>query len=268
MTRNEIINCAVAFTEESSGNYISPEAAISHEYTGMKIYDSPIFAFGAPDDELYIQYKSPEIIGSHFIAPCEWLPAARTVISFFLPYTERIRMANARDYDWPSDEWLHGRYEGHMFLKNLATYVNSLLLEAGYESLIPADDPRYSLSGTDTMYTSRWSERHVAYACGLGTFGLSGGIITVKGMGGRLGSILTNLDLPKDSRPYVGVYDHCTMCGVCISNCPAGAISHEGGKVHSACSGFLDKVREKHHPRYGCGKCQVGVPCESGKPVK
>ena len=36
---------------------------------------------------------------------------------------------------------------------------------------------------------STWSERHVAYVSGLGTFGLSGGLITAKGQAVRLGSV-------------------------------------------------------------------------------
>jgi len=267
MTNRSLIKIAAKFTAESPGNYISPENAISQEYSGLKIFDSPIFAFGSPDDEIYAKYKSPDVVGDHFLAPFEWLPSAKTVISFFLPYTKQVKFANAHDNTWPANEWLHGRYEGQIFLKSLATYVNQLLREAGYTSLIPADDPRYSTGSAATYFTSNWSERHIAYACGLGTFGLSGGIITPKGMCGRFGSILTELDLQKDNRPYSGIYDYCTMCGVCISQCPANAITLEKGKTHIPCSDFLDKVREKSSPRYGCGKCQVNVPCESGVPV-
>jgi len=264
MTRTELISRARKFTEEAPGNYISAEAAIAPEYAGIRIFDSPIFAFGCPDDELYLKFKSPDVIGSHFLAPSEWLPSVKTVISFFLPYTERIKSANAQNYNWPANEWLHGRYEGHMHLKALAAHVTYLLVDAGFESLIPADDQRYATAAT---FTSNWSERHIAFACGLGTFGLSKGLITEKGICGRFGSILTKLDLPKDNRPYNDVYEYCTMCGLCIPHCPAGAISFEDGMKRASCSAFLDKVHEKASPRYGCGKCQVNVPCESGIPA-
>ena len=56
------------------------------------------------------------------------------------------------------------------------------------------------------------------------------------------------------------------MCGVCIDRCPVQAISFENGMKPALCSGFLNKVSEKHNPRYGCGKCQVSVPCESEIP--
>ena len=51
-----------------------------------------------------------------------------------------------------------------------------------------------SVSGnTDKVgdYASNWSERHVAYVCGLGTFGCQG-LITSKGLAGRFGSIITD----------------------------------------------------------------------------
>jgi len=267
MTKHEIIKNAEKFVEESPGNYISAEAAISAEYLGMKIYDSPIFAFGCANDELYEKYKSPDVIGSHFLAPLEWLPNAKTVISFFLPYTERINAANGRDYSWPADEWLHGRYEGQIFLTSLSMHIQQLLTKEGYDSLAPSFDPQYGNAGGDSKFTSNWSERHVAFACGLGTFGLSKGIITKKGTSGRFGSILTALDLPKDNRTYTDVYEYCTMCGACVPHCPVQAISLADGKKSLLCSGFLDKVREKCSPRYGCGKCQVNVPCESGIPA-
>ena len=121
-------------------------------------------------------------------------------------------------------------------------------------------------TGEDIRYIPSWSERHAAFACGLGTFGLSKGLITEKGVCGRFGSIITDLELPPDERNYKEVYEYCNMCGVCITHCPVNAISLDKGKNSSLCSKFLDEVREKHAPRYGCGKCQVSVPCESGIP--
>ena len=271
ITLNKIKHSAAEFTEGCHGNYTSEEAAISPEYNGMKIYDAPIFACGCANDELYGKFKAPDVIGTNFMTPTEWLPNAKTVISFFLPYTETIRLANARDYQWPADEWLHGRYEGQLFLLSLADYIKQLLQEEGFESLIPAVDPRFGSKKADAKskikFTSNWSERHVAYACGLGTFGLSKGLITEKGMCGRFGSIITELDLPKDTRPYQEVYEYCTMCGICIPHCPAQAISFAEGKDSLQCSAFIDKVHQHCTPRYGCGKCQVNVPCESKRPA-
>jgi epoxyqueuosine reductase QueG len=99
--------------------------------------------------------------------------------------------------------------------------------------------------------------------CGLGTFGLSKGLITSKGIAGRFGSIITSLYLPPNKREYEEIYEYCSMCGACVKKCPVNAISIEKGKNHIICSKFLNQTVEKYKPRYGCGKCQVGVPCES-----
>ena len=268
MKVNEIVALAEKFISDSPGNYITKEAALHPNCVGMKIFESPIFAFGAADDGLYTMYKAPEVIGRHFLSPAEWLPGAKTVISFFLPYTTEINTANAANCHWPADEWLHGRYEGQQLIKQLLEYLVDIIGEAGYKSLAPSLDRQFKMGSSDenSTFASNWSERHIAYACGLGTFGLSKGIITRKGMSGRLGSVVTKLDLPKDSRGYSDIYEYCNMCGICIDRCPANAISFVSGMNPELCSAFLDKVMEKHNPRYGCGKCQVGVPCEGEIP--
>jgi len=230
------------------------------------MFEAPIFAFGAADDDIFERFKSPEIIGGIFMAPAEWMPGAKTVISFFLPYTDRIKSSNAKNDGRPSDEWLHGRYEGQKFVQALALHIYGELTSAGHKSLIPANDERCKTGDGPNGFASSWSERHVAFACGLGTFGLSRGLITESGVCGRFGSILTELDLPRDQRPYGGVYEYCIMCGACARRCPAGAITKENGKDNNACSDFLDKTIEMFNPRYGCGKCQTKTPCESRAP--
>ena len=120
---------------------------------------------------------------------------------------------------------------------------------------------------TGRIRSGMWSERHVAYLCGLGTFGLSKGIITRKGMAGRFASLVTALELPADERPYKGLYDYCIRCGECIRRCPVRAISEEG-KEHKPCHDWLLHVKKEYAPRLGCGKCQTAVPCESGIPLR
>jgi epoxyqueuosine reductase QueG len=267
MNNESIISLAKKYISNSPDNYISEENAINHNCVGLKIYDSPIFAFGLPDDELYNKYSSADVIGSNFMAPDEWLTNVKTVISFFLPYTEHIKNSNAIKSSWPADEWLHGRYEGQILLTKLSEYLVKTILEAGYMTIAPSVDQRYKTYKSGNTI-SNWSERHIAFACGLGTFGLSRGLITEKGVSGRFGSILTELDLPKDSRAYKDVYEYCNMCGDCIKRCPVKAISLENKMNQMTCGRFLDKIREKHSPRYGCGKCQTGVQCESRIPAK
>lgn len=266
MDKRDIANIAQEFVKNSNYNYISKDNAIAEELVGMQIFDKPIFAFGAVEDEGFQLLKNPSAIGEHFLLPRDWLVSANTVISYFFPFTVEIIKSNRKDKSWPSNEWLHGRIEGQNFLKKFNIYLNSKLNDEGYESLVPTLDERFWSCSKESAelqsFSSNWSERHVAYVCGLGTFGLSKGIITEKGMAGRLGSVVTQLKLEPSEKMYSGIYEYCTMCGACAKKCPVDAISVDTGKDHKKCSDFLDITAEKYRPRYGCGKCQVSVPCE------
>jgi len=281
MDKKDIVQMARNFVENSEYNLIPKEIALSEAVVGMKIFEAPIVAFAAANDNYFKVLKEPMAIGQHFSPPEEWLPHPKTVISFFLPFTEAVKKGNRRDMAWPSEEWLHGRIEGQAFVIKLCQYLSSELINAGYNSLAPSLDKRFwaktgnnkaaqnsNNCGTDVLFTSNWSERHVAFVCGLGTFGLSKGLITEKGIAGRLGSIITELELPPDNRVSESIYNNCSMCGACVKNCPVNAISLDKGKNHELCSEFLNKTAKKYKPRYGCGKCQVGVPCESSIPKK
>lgn len=114
----------------------------------------------------------------------------------------------------------------------------------------------------------RWSERHAAYVCGLGTFGLSKGLITEKGMAGRFSSLITDAPLEADTREYTGLYDNCIGCGACVRRCPVRAIDPQTGKNHSVCFMNIGRSKILRYPRYGCGLCQSAVPCENTKPFK
>ena len=70
----------------------------------VDLYDLPLIGFADAGDELFRKYKQPEIIGTNFLTPVEWLPAANTVVSFFLPFTEEVRSSNRTDRMEPSPE--------------------------------------------------------------------------------------------------------------------------------------------------------------------
>ena len=266
MDKQEIIKLVTDYVENSPENVITEDFAINEEVVGMKIFDTPLLAFGDADNEDFKLLKDPSVIGEHFMLPKEWLPEAKTVISIFLPFTEDVRKNNREYMDWPSPAWLHGRIEGQEFIKKLAKYLKTELINSGYKAIVPAQDERFW--GKNDQYTSNWSERHVAYVCGLGTFGLSKGLITKKGIAGRFCSVITDLSVPYDTREYKDIYEYCIMCGKCAENCPANAISLENGKDHRKCHQFLLKTAEKFKPRVGCGKCQVAVPCENKIPKR
>lgn len=263
---DELIKC---FVSNSKQNHISASEEAGADAAFM-IYGEPITGYACADDDIFTDYREDERITSgRFMPPKEWLPEAKTVVSVFLPFTQEVKKSNARDRRVPSLEWLIARFEGQTMINSLSAFLQDSLRHMGYKCVAPSIDSRFRvfMGGAEhSGYGSNWSERHVAYAAGLGTFGLSRGIITRKGVAGRFTSIITDLEHIPLERDYEGIYDYCAMCGACVKNCPAEAITLEKGKDHPLCSAFLDSVKEVHDPRYACGKCQAGMPCESGIP--
>ncbi len=265
---NDLILQLQSFVKTSPRNYIFEEEAIQKEYAGQSLFEEPIFAVSSAEDPLFLDLKK-SVIGEHFRLPTEWNEGAKSVISFFFPFNDKIINSNKIVGD-PSDLWLHGRFEGQEFVKTMAYYVVDYFERHGYKSVYPIDMPEFFAVREDPKlgFSSNWSERHVAFICGLGTFGFSKGIITKKGMAGRLCSIITEAELPITPRYYTDIYENCIMCGACIKRCPVNAISLEEGKKHSPCYAFGQIIKEKYAPRRGCGKCQTHVPCTKQIPKK
>ncbi len=275
MTKHDLIEAAAAFAAQSPQNVIAPESALSPAVANLRMYEAPTLGLAAADEPLFDAFRSPAVIGPHHMSPAEWLPGAKTVISLFFPYTPPIREGN-RGGTEPGEGWLHARIEGQAFIVALCQALCRALEAEGHAAIVPAADDRFFAATElgshpqhpELSFTCNWSERHAAYVSGLGTFGLARGILTADGSSGRLGSVITTLELPPDERPYDAYDAYCTYCGKCARNCPAHAISKENGKEHLPCSRYLDKVRETYAPRYGCGKCQSAVPCEMRIPKR
>ncbi|MDR1798021.1 MAG: 4Fe-4S binding protein [Clostridiales Family XIII bacterium] len=267
---------------DDSAGALAPEVALRPDLAGMRIFGAPLFGVARADDPLFEALRREEAVGPWHMLPGDVCPGAKSVLSVFLPYIERIKASNAGGAE-PSAEWLHGRIEGHKFMVRAAGAAVEALRAAGHRAALPMADGRFfAQEGATTdpaafpgvpeaargAYTSNWSERHVAYVCGLGTFGLSKGLITEKGACGRFFSLVTDLEMAPTPRAYGGIYDHCIRCGRCAARCPAGAIDTESGKAHPPCGAKLVETRGKYAPRYGCGKCLCGVPCEGRDPSR
>jgi epoxyqueuosine reductase QueG len=269
MNKSRIESFATAFIH-SDANRIPKDVAREAALAGTQIFSEPLFAYGKADDEGLIHLQNRPEAHVPLMPPREWLPGAQSVISCFLPFTEPIRASNRKgpDVSWG---WLHARIEGQAALQLLAQQLCAFIQEAGYQALAPALDERFKQTrGTqpgETPFTSNWSERHVGFYCGLGTFSLSKGLITKKGVAGRIFSIVTSLELEPTKRAYAGLLDYCTLCGACRANCPVGAISEPHRKDDALCITKLNEPLQTDAPYYGCGKCQTAVPCEHKIPV-
>ena len=261
------------YIKDSGFSYISRNEAFDKAYVGLELFEKPLIGYADVNDPLFDEFcTNPKILNNKFMHPLKWLPKANTVISVFFPFTDEVKKSNIMDLHDPSGQWLQARFEGQKHLNEITRYMLVRLMDEGYDSMAPALDPRYKGSFTEKRsknmdYATNWSERHIAYVAGLGTFGLSGGLITDKGIAGRFLSLITQRKIKPTPRKYTEVLEFCSECGECIKRCPAYAISEQKGKQHVPCEHFLDDIRVTYSPRYGCGKCQVGVPCMSCMPT-
>jgi hypothetical protein len=262
----------------------SPENSLNNR-SNERAWAAPIVGFSRGDDPLYTEYK--EHVGPFHWTPWEVFtqtfpgtdarPEDITVISWVLPQTDSTKIDNRKATTYPAERWARSRIYGEAFNVKLRQHVVAELEAAGSKAVAPMLSTRWERKTSDRFgFASTWSERHAAYACGLGTFGLCDGLITPRGKAMRAGSVVARIQIPATERPYTDHRAYClfftkNICGNCIKRCPVGALSESGH----------DKVKCREHLRpatadyvkshygfdgYGCGLCQTGVPCESKIP--
>ena len=269
---------ATAFWDEA--------AAARPEPTGEALWDAPQLGFARGDDPLFSRLQAD--IGDFYWTPQDAfalafpehpLPAARlSVISYVLPQTAATRADQRLQQQYPAGRWARSRYFGEIFNCELRQHLAARLTAAGHPAVAPERLPGFDYRASPRLgLASNWSERHTAYIAGLGTFGLSDGLITRRGKAVRFGSVVAAIDLPPSPRPYADHQAWCLWyakgtCGACIRRCPAGAIS-ERGHDKDLCRRYIREVAAPFASReYGtgatpCGLCQVGIPCESRAPI-
>jgi epoxyqueuosine reductase QueG len=268
------------FTEQSPENTLQKHAK-------EKAFDSPLVGFSRGDDPLYEAYK--DHVGPFYLTPWEIFtltfrdfsvrPEELTVISWILPQTKETKADNRKEKFYPAERWARARIFGEEVNEKLRKHVVTTLESEGIQSVAPALTPQFSMRISPKYgFASTWSERHAAYASGLGTFGLCDGLITPLGKAMRTGSVVARIQVPSIPRPYKDHHEYCLfftqgICGKCIKRCPVGAIT-EAGKDKPTCLKHLFPVTKDYvtsqygFDGYGCGLCQTGVPCESKIPTK
>ena len=251
--------------------------------SGEPYFDEPLIGFAAADDHLFSDYK--RIIGEFHQTPEQVLQSAcgdearaATVISWVLPITRATRESNRPEAVFPSAAWAQTRNFGEQFNAALRRHLVSWLEARGHKAVAPQLAASWQeFSETPVGIASNWSERHAAYAAGLGTFSLNDALITPRGIAHRCGSVITDLKLAPTLRPYPDHRHNCLYhregsCGLCIGRCPVGALSH-AGHDKKVCSRYVyHTVVEAVAAEYGvtatgCGLCQTRVPCEGQIPA-
>jgi epoxyqueuosine reductase QueG len=253
-----------------------------------KAWERALVGFSSGNDPLYLEYKE-KYIGRFHWTPFEAFnlafPDARaqagdlTVISWILPQTEATRADNRREKAFPAERWVRSRIFGEAFNDKLRLHVVESLALRGVKAVAPVLLTQWSRTESEQYgFASTWSERHAAYAAGLGTFGLCDGLITPFGKAVRFGSAVAHVEIPVTPRPYSDPHAYCLFyargtCKKCVDRCPVGAIS-EAGHDKYKCDAHLrpataEYARANYHlDGFGCGLCQTGVPCENRIPLK
>ena len=250
-------------------------------------WDKPLAGFANGNDPIWEEYKRD--IGAFYWTPAEIfeltfpsVPVKQndlTVVSWILPQTKQTKLDHRQEKHFPSERWARSRKYGEEYNVKLRLHLVKTLADKGHQALAPMLSPQWKMEASEHYgLASTWSERHAAYAAGLGTFGLCDGLITPLGKAMRCGSVIARIPIESTQRPYQDHHAYCLfyskgICGKCIDRCPVGAISKEGHDK-SKCQQYVDFETRKFinahfgFDAYSCGLCQVGVPCESGIPIQ
>jgi epoxyqueuosine reductase len=255
--------------------------------TEEKSWDESVLGWARGDDPVFQEIKAnigdflwtPEEIFSLTFPDIEVAPEELAVLVWILPQRSKTKEDNSKEKTFPADRWTSSRYYGEQANMSLRRHVSKALTDAGHPAVSPMASPLWGWQTSPSHgIASNWSERHAAYGCGMGTFGLSDGLITPRGKAHRLGSVVARLDVPPAKRPYDTHTAYCLYhargtCLKCVARCPVGAIT-EKGHDKEACRRYVYETAGAYiENRLGlqadaCGLCQTGVPCESKTPMK
>ena len=265
-----------------------PGNTMEYPFPGEVIFGEPLVGFVRGNDPIFEQFK--KIIGPHHFTPWEMMswqarkngveppaPEDISVVSFVLPLSGETVRSNRDGSEWPSERWAQTRLLGEIFSQTFVREIITDLMSRGILAIAPDVTPLFNKKRYPSVgWASPWSHRHIAYAAGLGTFGMHDFLITEKGVAHRLGSLVVQSRLaPNRPRPD-DIHAFCRHyrgqpCLRCMQRCPVGAITAGKGHDKEACSRHVaDSLkycnRHYHIFIYGCGLCATGVPCESEIP--
>ena len=253
---------------------------IENYVTGYQAREDIITKYGTPlvcfADAMhpYIQ-NLPDLIGPSHELPQNILPDARIIIAYFVPFTKELAKSNQEDGTTASPAWAQAYEETNaLFMELNDALIDYIHAKAGLAGITPK-----AVTFDRQKLVSDWSHRHIAYAAGLGTFGLNNMLLTKQGCCGRFSTVVTNLDLEPDA-PFseeLCLYKKNGTCGICVKRCPTGALTKDGYNRFKCFA--LCQENAKRYTEFGssytnedgsgansigsevCGKCITGSPC-------
>jgi len=289
-------NDVPVFDEEWFTNEIKHKMAthsenyLEYPYQKEPIFDEPLVGFVRGDDPIFQKLKT--IIGPHHYTPQEIMawqagknnvpapPAEElSVVSYVMPITKATKQQNAKCIEWPAERWAQTRLSGEIFSQEFTREIITFLMDKGVLAIAPDVTPLFNKKRYPNVgWASPWSHRHIAYAAGLGTFGMHDFLITEKGCAHRLGSFVVHKQLQPNRQRPDDIHAYCLQyqgkqCLKCARRCPVDAISEENAHDKEKCykhvaSSLKYCLKNYHIFIYGCGICATSVPCASGIPVK
>ncbi|WP_409227867.1 hypothetical protein [Gudongella sp. SC589] len=227
-------------------------------------WKTPMVGFASSEDPMFNLLK--DVAVPEHLHPKDILASGKTVIAYFLPYQEWIPKSNINNRE-SSEEWARAYVETNILIGEINDHLIRWLTGLGYGTAkLPP-----SLNMDYENLVSVWSNRHVAYVAGLGTFGMNNMLITENGCCGRLGNVVTSLELEADERLEKEncLYKHDGSCTACVDSCVNGAL-HLGDFDRFKCYEMLVQNGEKYKylgDASVCGKCLVNLPCSLKNPV-
>jgi epoxyqueuosine reductase QueG len=266
------------------------------DYNNEPVIAAPLIGFADGRDPIFLEFKNKEIIGDFHLTPEEAFatylerqqkktpdkrPEAISVISVAFIASRETRLSNSPNARMASQRW--GRAYGTAFfmMNETLNHTVSLLEAAGHLAVAPVCTRPMSIKiSPEGLPCADWSEKHVAYAAGIGTFGLHTSLITPAGVPLHLGSVITDLAIKPTPRSYDQPRTYCRhfrddSCHTCAQHCPSGAVNTKGFDGKKCMAYSRDELprldRELNgEPQPGthpmCALCQIRVPCEARIP--
>ncbi|KAB3531396.1 epoxyqueuosine reductase [Alkaliphilus serpentinus] len=228
-------------------------------------WKEPLITYAWSEDPIFLELK--KIVDPQHQLPKDFMDNPKTVIAYFIPFDEVVVKSNVGGR-FSSELWGISYIETNQLIRDLNEFINKELKMLGYNSsIIPATH-----NFDEEKLVSHWSHRHVGYIAGLGTFGVNRMLITSKGCCGRIGSIVTDLEIPPTIR---GEGENCLYkangsCLTCVKSCVMDALSPDSFnrfKCYEMCLENADNLKDIGLADV-CGKCVVNQPCSTKIPTQ
>lgn len=230
------------------------------------LWREPIVGFATAQDPLFDRFK--EIVRPTHATPRELLPGAKSVVVYFISFSEELHKENHKTDRYCSRSWAVAYVETNRLISDISEQIRTELQSHGHRvALIP---PTHNFDEESLM--SDWSHRHAAYVAGIGRFGVHNLLITQRGCTGRIGSLVTDLILEPTPTPKG---EFCLQkagfdCLKCVERCQYGALYADRYDRHACYRQCLanDRYYLDLDLTDVCGKCSAAVPCSVTNPVK